>query len=83
MGRLKPFDLDKALNGEPALLRNGETAHIYAVIPNQFVEDRVFTLIGAITLANGDIYTDMCTWTKDGRYFSIFEEDGLDIIGMK
>jgi len=48
MGRIKPFDLDKALNGEPVRLRNGRKAYVYCIIPNQFVDRSPFTLIGVI-----------------------------------
>lgn len=83
MERIKPFDLDKALNGEPVILRSGKFAYIYAVIPNQFTKNTTYSLIGAVLYENGKIYNNMTTWTKQGYYLSDVEEDSLDIIGMK
>ena len=56
MERIKPFDLDKALNGEPVILRGGKFDYIYAVIPNQFTKNTTYSLIGAVLYENNKIY---------------------------
>lgn len=33
---MKEFDLDKALNGEPVVLRNGCKAIVYYKVPNEY-----------------------------------------------
>ena len=79
----KPFDLDKALSGEPVQLRGGKHAYVYAVIPNQFTKNTTYSLIGAVLYENGKLYNNMTTWTKSGNYLSDVEIDSLDIIGMQ
>lgn len=79
----KPFDLDKALSGEPVQLRCGKHAYVYCVIPNQFTKHTSFSLIGAILRIDNEVWNNMATWTSEGHYMSEYEEDDLDIIGMK
>ena len=63
----EPFDLEKALNGEPVMLRNGSRA----VILNQ-VKD---TLIGYF-----DICTPL-SWKLNG-YVSLYVDPDREIVGM-
>lgn len=82
---MEKFDIDKALNGEPIMLRGGSKAYIYCVIPNYvqaLMTDDPYILIGAIF----DPYSDDCidssaTWMENGTYNESYESDS-DIIGM-
>ncbi|QLB44367.1 pyruvate kinase [Mannheimia pernigra] len=76
---MKPFDLEKALSGEPVVTRKGEKAYILANLNN--VEDRGFDsdypLVGII---QNRIH--VCCWTLEGRIALQNNEALGDIVGM-
>ena len=78
----RPFDIDMALNGEPVRLRSGRKAYIYCIIPNQFVNDSPFTLIGAILGAKANILNNHALWTKDGSLYDDGVPSDFDIMEM-
>lgn len=76
---MKPFDLEKALAGEPVVTRKGEKAFILSNLNN--LEDKGFIpdypLVGIIQNR-----CDLFWWTLDGR-ISLKNNEALgDIVGM-
>lgn len=82
---MRKFDIDKALNGEPVMLRNRYKAYIYCVVPNYvqaLMPDNPYILIGAIFDPFTNECTDSsCTWMRNGTYMENSEQD-TDIVGM-
>lgn len=81
---MKPFDLEKALAGEPVVLRNGRKAVICGRVPDSYTYEGntkvTFPLFG-ITLNKDNTIDNQCvTWRDDGRLAT--GKDGMDILGM-
>ena len=81
---MKPFDLEKALAGEPVLLRNGTKAVICGRVPDKYkleVGCKVtFPLLG-ITLYEDNTVDNQCVmWRDDGRFAT--GKDVMDVVGM-
>src|SRR5690625_5370083 len=79
MNRL--FDLEKALQGHPVVLRNGKKAYVRHYEKEL---DALFPLIGYIVNDRGKV-EDVCSWKDNepnvkGAYANL--EDGTDIVGM-
>jgi hypothetical protein len=74
--KLKPFDLQAALAGEPVMLRNGTKAYVRHHETETFIPGN-FNLVG---IKEG--YSCYLTWTKDGGYDIDGDICDLDIIGM-
>lgn len=76
---MKPFDLEKALAGEPVVTRKGEKAFILSNLNN--LEDKRFNpdypLVGII---QNRIH--VCCWTLEGRIALQNNEALGDIVGM-
>jgi hypothetical protein len=72
--KLKPFDLQAALNGEPVMLRNGRKAFVRHHEYEALIQGN-FNLVGII---EGRPFYQ--TWTSDGSYDT--SRSDLDIIGM-
>ena len=73
----KPFDLERALKGEPVVLRDGTKAYI------RHRETQIKTnypLIGYI--ADGKTEGNIMSWTEDGRCFWYQEDSLSNIAGM-
>lgn len=82
---MKPFDLEKALAGEPVRLRDGSKAIIYYCVPDEFKIDEdgtldSFPVKGMIFDEEGYILKSTVSWRKNGKYRS--SEASEDIIGM-
>ncbi|MFC1135626.1 pyruvate kinase [Pasteurella multocida] len=77
---MKKFDLEKALAGEPVMLRNGSKAFIVKHIPEDHIKKEECELIGY--LVEGSKFHNCVTWTKDGKYNPCFSSHIYDIIGM-
>ena len=83
----RPFDLHRALNGEPVRLRDGNKAYIYAELPNHIralVPNESYTLIGSIiNSSTGRCIDTFATWADEGRFLTLpNNETNNDIIGM-
>ena len=81
---MKPFDLEKALSGEPVLLRNGMKAVICGRVQDKYKLEYgvkvTFPLLG-ITLHEDNTVDNQCVmWRDDGRFAT--GKDGMDVIGM-
>lgn len=81
---MKQFDLEKALGGEPVVLRNGSKAVIFGRIPDSYTHEGdinvTFPLFG-ITLNEDNTVNNPCvTWRDDGRIAT--SASASDIIGM-
>ncbi|MFC0938961.1 pyruvate kinase [Pasteurella multocida] len=74
---MKPFDLEKALAGEPVVLRNGNKAFVKFALENPVREE--CAMIGYVIDDRGR--DSLIGWYKNGLYASC-GGDGLDIIGM-
>lgn len=82
---MKPFDLKKALAGEPVVLRDGHKAIVYYCVPDEIKLDDEgtpvsFPLKGMRFNQDGYLTNSSVEWRKDGR-FRCSESDS-DIIGM-
>ncbi len=74
---MKEFDLEKALTGEPVVLRNGDKAFVKFVLENPVREE--CAMIGYVIDDRGR--DSLIGWYKNGLYASC-GGDGLDIVGM-
>lgn len=83
---MKPFDLQEALNGELAQLRNGYQARIVYVHDNGlkdiYSNELAHKLIGFIVTEDDRILKETESWTLDGRVVDRNEDHPYDIIGM-
>lgn len=81
---MKPFDLEKALAGEPVELRNGGKAILYYRVPDHYTySDGVkitFPLVGIIFYEDGTVEDPNACWKDNGRFTS--STSGKDIVGM-
>lgn len=82
---MKPFDLTKALAGEPVVLRDGHKAIVYYCVPDEIKLDDEgapvpFPLKGMKFDQDGYLLNSSIEWRKDGR-FRCSESDS-DIVGM-
>ena len=82
---MKPFDLKKALAGEPVVLRDGHKAIVYYCVPDEIKLDDEgtpvsFPLKGMKFDQDGYLINSSVEWHKDGR-FRCSESDS-DIVGM-
>ena len=81
---MKEFNLEKALNGEPVKLANGNKAIVYYRIPDEYVFEGgapvEFPLRGLIFNSRGVIENVGACWRDDGRFNS--KDDPFNIIGM-
>lgn len=82
---MKPFDLEKALAGEPVVLRDGHKAIVYYCVPDEIKLDdegtpETFPLKGMKFDQDGYLLNSSVEWRKDGRFRS--SESDSDIVGM-
>lgn len=82
---MKPFDLEKALAGEPVELRDGHKAIVYYCVPDEIKLDdegtpEAFPLKGMKFDQDGYLVNSSVEWRKDGRFRS--SESDSDIVGM-
>nr|DAN55686.1 MAG TPA: hypothetical protein [Caudoviricetes sp.] len=82
---MKEFDLEKALNGEPVMLRNGCKAIVYYAIPKEYTfpdgSNSTYPLRGLIFNKDGFIENSFHFWFEDGRCHRECYKSN-DIIGM-
>ena len=82
---MKPFDLEKALAGEPVQLRDGRRAEVDFKIPDELVFSSglrpEYPLLGFIYKRNGELH-HIKYWSLDGGYMLGSDEDELDIVGL-
>ncbi|MEH8048073.1 MULTISPECIES: hypothetical protein [Gallibacterium] len=76
---MKPFDLYKALAGDPVKLRNGKKALVVNKVPTYI--DANNPLIGYVVNKEHD-KIEPITWTSEGSFHSQSIIDAFDIIGM-
>ena len=81
---MKPFNLEKALAGEPAETRDGRKAIIFYRIPDIYKFEHggkiSFPLVGMILDADGTVDDPCATWRDNGSFAS--DSSGNDIVGM-
>lgn len=83
----EPFDLKRALAGEPVLIRDGSKGYVFANLNDIALKENMscsdyLPLRGVIVYENNGKKLSSETWTLDGRTSSNGEEDYYDIIGM-
>lgn len=79
----EPFDLEKALAGEPVLLRDGSKAYIFHCINDEFTKKHNigYQLLGVIVDSlEGKQLTR--SWAKSGIFNEVNPYPDFDIIGM-
>lgn len=74
---MKPFNLGKALAGEPVRLRNGAKAYVKFVLPEPY--STKMPLVGYYISKKGNSVDNV--WFEDGKVDDRFDCD-TDIIGM-
>lgn len=83
---MKPFDLEKALAGEPVQLRDGRKAKLIFKIPDELVFSdglrQAYPLLGFIYKRSGELYNAKEYWSLDGGYMLGSDEDEYDIVGL-
>lgn len=83
---MKPFDLEKALAGEPVQLRDGRKAKLIFKIPDELVFSGglrpEYPLLGFIYKHNGELHHAKEYWSLDGGYMLGSDEDEYDIVGL-
>ena len=81
---MKPFDLEKALQGEPVLLRDGRKAYVLGDLRALFSKSKDFRcLIGVISqIGNADAFEGIYRWKCTGQYYEHLAESESDIVGM-
>lgn len=83
---MKPFDLEKALAGEPVQLRDGRKAKLIFKVPDELVFSGglrpEYPLLGFIYKRNGELHHVKEYWSLDGGYMLGSDEDELDIVGL-
>lgn len=81
---MKPFDLERALAGEPVVLRCGSKAYVLGDLRDLFPESKeVRCLIGIDSeREHSKQYSSMMRWKCNGSYYEHIYESEYDIIGM-
>lgn len=81
---MKPFDLEKALAGEPVKLRGGFKAIIYYRVPDEFSHyggsTEPYPLMGLIFNKDGTIKLISANWKDCGSFTG--RQGAFDIVGM-
>ena len=83
----EPFDLDRALAGEPVMTRDGSKGYVFTNLNNIASKedincDNYLPLRGVIIYENNGKKLSLETWELNGKTSSNSEEDHYDIIGM-
>lgn len=76
----EPFNLEKALQGEPVMLRNGLKAYIKYTAPSEYTGE--YPLKGYIIDPDSSEGITSESWTLAGKEFTFGVEYDGDIIGM-
>ncbi|MDO9828095.1 hypothetical protein Q7494_11305 [Glaesserella parasuis] len=76
----EPFDLNKALNGEPVMLRNGLKAYVKYVMPPEYKGS--YPLSGYILNNKSSDFADRVSWSLEGNFSKYAEHPTHDIISM-
>lgn len=82
---MKPFDLEKALEGEPVKLRNGCKAYVLSDLRDLFTIDcgSKRCLIGVYAVeGNPSAFEWVARWKLSGKYYERIQESEYDIVGM-
>lgn len=78
--KAEPFNLEKALAGEPVMLRNGSKAYVKFVMPSEY--NGKYPLNGYITNPYSSDVLDPEQWTMEGREYNDGKPYDYDIISM-
>lgn len=82
---MKPFDLEKALAGEPVKLRNGCKAYVLRDLRDMFAIDcgSKRCLIGVYAVeSNPSVFGWVARWKVSGKHYERIQESEYDIVGM-
>ncbi|ODN39085.1 pyruvate kinase [Pasteurella multocida] len=76
---MKEFNLEKALAGEPVVLRNGYKAFVKFEVPSEYQTNPYSEIMGFFIDNNN--YAKRISWNREGKYNSTFNDD-FNIVGM-
>ena len=83
---MKPFNLEKALAGEPVRLKDGRKAKVVFQIPDALEFSgkmkQEYPLLGFIYNQHGELHRAMESWTIDGVYILGGINDECNIVGL-
>lgn len=79
--KVRPFDLEKALAGEPVKLRSGEKAKVIKVLREEEVKSISSRVIGILLDEKEKMFGVMC-WAINGKYFDDGSDSVDDIVSM-
>lgn len=77
---MKPFNLEKALAGEPVVLRSGNKAYVKYQLKEEYQECPKYQEVHGYFLQKNHPYPVVCSWDLEGSYY--YHTSDKDIIGM-
>lgn len=77
---MKPFNLEKALAGEPVVLRNGNKAYVKYQLKEEYPECPEHQEVHGYFLQNNNPHPVVCSWNLEGSYYH--NPCDKDIVGM-
>ncbi|MDW0618579.1 pyruvate kinase [Mannheimia haemolytica] len=79
---MKPFDLNKALAGEPVKLRNNDKAFVKYLISDDYIRDNKDHQVQGYTVDEENVFLSEVSWTVSGSHFNDGTIAQYDIVGM-
>ncbi|AHG83049.1 Pyruvate kinase [Bibersteinia trehalosi USDA-ARS-USMARC-189] len=78
----KPFDLEKALQGEPVKLRNNDKAFVKYLISDDYIRDNKDHQVQGYIVDEENVFLSEVSWTVSGSHFNDGTIAQYDIVGM-
>lgn len=81
---MKPFDLEKALQGEPVRLRDGSKAYVLGDLRELFSKSKELKCLIGVTsqIGNTDAFDGIYRWKCTEQYYEHLAESESDIVSM-
>ncbi|HDZ6727040.1 TPA: pyruvate kinase, partial [Mannheimia haemolytica] len=79
---MKPFDLNKALAGEPVKLRNNDKAFVKYLISDDYIRDNKDHQVQGYTVDEENVFLSEVSWAVSGSHFNDGTIAQYDIVGM-
>ncbi|MDW0697833.1 hypothetical protein P2I45_13430, partial [Mannheimia haemolytica] len=80
--KMKPFDLNKALAGEPVKLRNNDKAFVKYLISDDYIRDNKDHQVQGYTVDEENVFLSEVSWAVSGSHFNDGTIAQYDIVGM-
>ncbi|MDW0368969.1 pyruvate kinase, partial [Mannheimia haemolytica] len=77
-----PFDLNKALAGEPVKLRNNDKAFVKYLISDDYIRDNKDHQVQGYTVDEENVFLSEVSWAVSGSHFNDGTIAQYDIVGM-